>query len=226
MITLHHSPSRQFSSIKNEDNDTKLSPSSSPTTSTSTTLLYESPFAPLTLKLKRVSLTSAAVGIVGLPLLTLFYGSGDVPATGQLAVIATAAVTAVGSTVLLGYCFTPYVHTLELVHNTGATTATTNNDNNKDRDNNTTMIRMITRDILARQVTTVFDPDTDVAPPPKNNTRPFCNFTVRNRPYYIHADLVTDRKVRAQLLVGQDEEGKKKEEEEGMKKKTDEDEFL
>ena len=164
ILTLHHSPSRQFSSIKNEDNDTKLSPSSlqhdtsdpssSPTTSTSTTLLYESPFAPLTLKLKRVSLTSAAVGIVGLPLLTLFYGSGDVPATGQLAVIATAAVTAVGSTVLLGYCFTPYVHTLELVHNTGATTATTatattNNNNDGEDNNNTTMIRMITRDILA-----------------------------------------------------------------------------
>ena len=47
---------------------------------------------------------------------------------------------------------------------------------------------------------------------------------VRNRPYYIHPDLVTDGKVRAQLLSGQ-EEGKK-EEEEGMKKKTDEDEFL
>jgi len=74
-------------------------------------LVYESPFASLTLKLKRVSLTSAAIGIIGLPLLSLFY-SGDVPATGQLAVVATAGVTAVGSTALLGYCFTPYVSLL------------------------------------------------------------------------------------------------------------------
>ena len=49
---------------------------------------------------------------------------------------------------------------------------------------------------------------------------------MRNRPYYIHPDLIQDRKVRAQLLVGQGEEGKKMKEEEGMKKKTDEDEFL
>jgi len=142
-----------------------------------------------------------------------------VPATGQLAVIATAAVTAVGSTVLLGYCFTPYVHTMELLHNTNDSATRTDVDDN----DNKTMIRMITRDILARQVTTTFNPSTDVSPPPESNTRPFCNFMVHNKPYYIHPDLVTDGRVRSQLLVGENGVHKKVEE---VKKKTDEDEFL
>ena len=48
-------------------------------------VLYEGPFAALTLRLKRVSLTSAVIGIVGLPALSFFYGAADsVPATGQL----------------------------------------------------------------------------------------------------------------------------------------------
>ena len=141
------------------------------------------------------------------------------PATGQLAVIATAAVTAVGSTVLLGYCFTPYVHTMELLNNTNDSATRTDVDD----DDNKTMIRMITRDILARQVITRFDPSTDVSPPPESNTRPFCNFMVHNKPYYIHPGLVTDGRVRSQLLVGEDGGHKKVEE---IKKKTDEDEFL
>ena len=168
-------------------------------------LIYESPFAALTLKLKRVSLTSAAIGIVGLPVLSVFYGAGDVPATGQLAVVATAGVTAVGSTMLLGYCFSPYVHTMELLD---------------DNSNGEQKIKMFTRDILARQVETIFDPATDVSPPAKNNTRPFCNFMVRGKPFYIHPDLVKDHKVRAQLL------GEEKEIVAEVKKKTDDDEFL
>ena len=197
-INTVHFQRRQFS---NNDEETKEQPA----LSQKEMLIYESPFAALTLKLKRVSLTSAVIGINGLPILSIFYGAGDVPATGQLAVIATAGATAVGSTILLGYCFSPYVHTMELLN---------------DDINGELKVKMVTRDILARQVETIFDPATEVSPPAKNNTRPFCNFMVRGKPFYIHPDLVKDDKVRVQL-VAEDQEAVKE-----IKKKTDDDEFL
>jgi hypothetical protein len=173
-------------------------------------LVYESPFASLTLKLKRISLTSAVIGLIGLPALSFFYGSaGGVPPTGQLAVIATAGVTAVGSTALLGYCFSPYVHTLEIL------------PNDKVDEGSGRRVRIVTRDIFARKVITVFDPSTDVSRPGSGNSRPFCNFLVNGMPFYIHPDFLNDIKLRVQL-VG--EEGLENAEE--TKKKTDDDEFL
>jgi len=133
-------------------------------------------------------LLSAVVGIVGLPALSLLYGTGSVPAPGQIAVIATASITAVGSTALLSYCFSPYIHTMEQLGQEG--------DGEKCR----SLLRVTTRDILARQVVTVFDPK-DVTPPTStNNTRPFCNFMLEERPFYIHPELVNDDKLRAQLV--------------------------
>eukprot|EP00581_Thalassiosira_minuscula_P014645 CAMPEP_0183717694 /NCGR_PEP_ID=MMETSP0737-20130205/11231_1 /TAXON_ID=385413 /ORGANISM="Thalassiosira miniscula, Strain CCMP1093" /LENGTH=289 /DNA_ID=CAMNT_0025947171 /DNA_START=152 /DNA_END=1021 /DNA_ORIENTATION=- len=185
-------------------------------------LVYEGPFASLTLKLKRVSLTSAVIGIVGLPALSLFYGAGSVPATGQLAVIATAGVTAVGSTALLGYCFSPYVHTLEQLSGNFS-----ESDGGNDADDaanlNQNLVRIVTRDILARRVETIFDPTTDVTPPPNNNSRPFCNFMVKGLPMYVHPELVHDHKLRVQL-VG--EEPQQKDADMRNKTKTDDDEFL
>ena len=81
-------------------------------------------------------------------------------------------------------------------------------------------VKMVTRDILARQVETIFDPATEVSPPAKNNTRPFCNFMVWGKPFYIHPDPVKDNKVRVQL-VAEDQETVKE-----IKKTTDDDEFL
>ncbi len=179
-------------------------------------VLYEGPFAALTLRLKRVSLTSAVIGIVGLPALSFFYGAADsVPATGQVAVIATAGLTAVGSTVLLGYCFSPYVHTLERL-------APPNSQDGNDVDNNQPLIRMVTRDILARKVETIFDPTKDVAAPSSSNSRPFCNFMVNGLPFFIHPQLITDNELRVQL-VGDD---KQDDIDAKNKTKTDDDEFL
>ncbi|KAL3804657.1 hypothetical protein HJC23_008472 [Cyclotella cryptica] len=174
-------------------------------------LIYESPFASLTLKLKRISLTSAAIGLIGLPALSFFYGSaGGVPPTGQLAVIATAGVTAVGSTALLGYCFSPYVHTLEIIPDDNA------------EEGRGKLVRIVTRDVFARKVVTVFDPNMDVSRPGSGNSRPFCNFVVRGMPFYIHPDLLTDGKLRVQLLREEGLENAGGE----IKRKTDDDEFL
>ena len=191
-------------------------------------VIYEGPFAQLTLRLKRISLTSAFIGLVGLPAYSIFQHSA-IPPTGQLAVIATAGITAVGSTALLGYCFSPYVHTIERL----PATALNNKEESDDGNDTTTidatekhLIKIVTRDILARRVETIFNPETDVYPPPNNNSRPFCNFMVGTTnpamPMYVHPELVHDYKLRVQL-VG---EPPKEEDAEAMKKKTDDDEFL
>lgn len=192
-------------------------------------VIYEGPFAALTLRLKRISLTSAFIGLVGLPAYSIFQHSA-IPPTGQLAVIATAGITAVGSTALLGYCFSPYVHTIERL----PATALNNKEESDDGNDTTTidatekhLIKIVTRDILARRVETIFNPETDVYPPPNNNSRPFCNFMVGSStnpamPMYVHPELVHDYKLRVQL-VG---EPPTEEDTEASRKKTDDDEFL
>ena len=156
---------------------------SSSSSSSSSIVVYEGPFASLTLRLKRISLTSAAIGMIGLPALSLFNGatsasSSSVPPSGQLAVIVTAGIAAVGSTALLGYCFSPYVHAMERImpasscQGGGASAA---NDDAREEDvvdvngsgsGRGGLVRIITRDILARKVETIFDPAIDVTPPP------------------------------------------------------------
>jgi hypothetical protein len=197
-------PTPRAFSTKSEDNEKEKEP----------VVLYEGPFAALTLRLKRVSLTSAVIGLVGLPALSFFYGAADsVPATGQVAVIATAGLTAVGSTVLLGYCFSPYVHTLERVETVSG---------EKNELDNNQLIRMVTRDIFARKVETVFDPTKDVTAPSSSNSRPFCNFMVKGLPFYIHPQLIQNEELRVQL-VGEEKQDKV---DTKNKTKTDDDEFL
>jgi len=194
-------------STKSTDENENLPKDTSKEPEKEPALLYEGPFAALTLRLKRVSLTSAVIGIVGLPALSFFYGAADsVPATGQVAVLATAGVTAVGSTVLLGYCFSPYVHTLERV------TPVEGADNY--------LLRMITRDIFARKIETIFDPTTDVTAPSSSNSRPFCNFMVKGLPFYIHPELINNHDLRVQLV------GEETRDNDVAKNKTDDDEFL
>ncbi|KAL3821633.1 hypothetical protein ACHAXA_006053 [Cyclostephanos tholiformis] len=216
-------------------------PASSPSSS-SVVVVYEGPFASLTLKLKRISLTSAVIGVVGLPALSLFGGSSasSVPASGQLAVIVTAGIAAVGSTALLGYCFSPYVHTMERILPTShAPTAvvedgTARDDAGGEADvdgsggdhrGTTGLVRIVTRDILARRVETVFDPATDVSPPPNVSSRPFCNFIVKGMPMYVHPELVHDEELRFRLL-GEDMQQQAKNVEARNKAKSDDDEFL
>lgn len=173
-------------------------------------LVYEGPFASLSLRLKRISLTSAVIGIVGLPLLTIFQGGDGVPAVGQFAVLGTAGVVAVGSTALLGYCFSPYVHYLERLP----------------KKDGIRLVRAITRDLYAREVETIFDPATDVDPPPEKTSRPFCNFVVKGLPMYVHPNMVDDLELAIQL-VGKEEEPKEEDAEaKKMRKKMEEDDFL
>mmetsp|Transcript_20327 Transcript_20327/g.41220 ORF Transcript_20327/g.41220 Transcript_20327/m.41220 type:complete len:268 (-) Transcript_20327:199-1002(-) len=171
-------------------------------------ILYEGPFAALSLRLKRVSITSAAVSLFGVPLLVALHG-GDVPAAGQMAVGGSAILAATGSTVALSYCFSPYVHTLESIsvaEEEGANVAPGE------------LVKATTRNILAMKVETVFDPSKDITYP--SNNRPFCNFAAKGVPMYVHAEMIHNEKLRTQLL------GEVKEVQEKLKKNDDDDEFL
>ena len=55
---------------------------------------------------------TAFTGTFGMPALVYLH-TGTVPAVGQAAVGGTALLAAVGSTVLLNFCVSPYVHTIK-----------------------------------------------------------------------------------------------------------------
>lgn len=161
-------------------------------------ILYEGPFAQLSLRLKRVSVTTAALGVVGMPLLMALHG-GDVPATGQLAVGGTAIMAAAGSTVALSFCFSPYVHKLERVDDT--------------------QIKATTANILGMRVETTFDSSKDVGK--AAGSRPFCNFTAKGLPMYVHPEMVYDDELRLQLIGEADLENLEKAKEAAEKNKDD-----
>merc|ERR1712008_245612 len=132
-----------------------------------------------------------------------------------IAVGGTAMVAACGSTVALSFCFSPYVHILE----------STPPSHNNDDDNSTMMLRAVTRNILAREVETVFDPATDVLHDTKN--RPFCNFVAKGVPMYVHKELIADQKLYTQLLGKpmQSDDEIQKENNSSTSKKDDDDIF-
>mmetsp|Transcript_17520 Transcript_17520/g.22141 ORF Transcript_17520/g.22141 Transcript_17520/m.22141 type:complete len:311 (+) Transcript_17520:43-975(+) len=162
------------------------------------TLIYEGPFASLSQRLKRISITTAIVSIIGVPLLVASH-SGDVPASGQFAVGATAIIAATGSTAALSYCFSPYVKTLSYVSTNGDCDDGTGN--HTDTTKTTTLVEATTTNIFAMEKITTFNPDTDVSLPSKAKTyRPFCNFMVRGEPFYIHPNLLHDDILRVKLV--------------------------
>eukprot|EP00590_Aulacoseira_subarctica_P011674 CAMPEP_0172425202 /NCGR_PEP_ID=MMETSP1064-20121228/30858_1 /TAXON_ID=202472 /ORGANISM="Aulacoseira subarctica , Strain CCAP 1002/5" /LENGTH=228 /DNA_ID=CAMNT_0013167899 /DNA_START=53 /DNA_END=739 /DNA_ORIENTATION=+ len=146
-------------------------------------VFYEGALAAATLHLKRVSITTCAIGIFGLPLMAVLCGA-SIPAMGQLAVGGTAIFATAGSTAALSYCVSPYVHTLEKV-------ASSSGEDEK-------LIKAVTRNIFAWKVETVFNPENDVIH--YSGSRPFCNFFAKGLPMYVHPELIEDDILRAQLV--------------------------
>jgi hypothetical protein len=174
----------------------------------SSKLLYEGPFASLALRLKLVSITSAGLALVGIPLLISMH-TGDVPLAGQLAVGGSAMVGAVGSTVAMSFVFSPYVTKLERVP-VRLCHAKQDDDSGSKQDvtehaAQEWLLKATTRNMLAMKVETVFDPETDIAS--YSGIRPFANFTAKGVPMYVHPDLILDDELRAKL-VGEQETAK------------------
>ena len=146
-------------------------------------VIYEGSFASLTLRLKRVSLTTAFMGLFGVPLIAFLKNGGDVPAVGKAAVGGVAVIAATGSTLALSFCFSPYVHTLEII------------PSSKKGDG---LLKATNRNILGLTVETIFNPEIDVQPYKGN--RPFCNFLVKGKPLFVHPELIHDQKLYLQLF--------------------------
>ena len=102
-------------SSSSENTSTTPTPTTTTTTTTTETeIIYEGPFAMLTTRLKAVSLASATMGCVSIPVLVQTY-SGDISILGQYAVGGMTLMIATVTTVSVNYCFSPYVHTLERI---------------------------------------------------------------------------------------------------------------
>ena len=191
-------------------------------------IIYEGPFASLSKRLKRISITSAIISIVGVPLLITFH-SGDVPASGQLAVGSTAVIAATGSTVALNFCFGPYVSTLEYVSPAfGESESDSDTNAEYEHEQNKILVKATTMNLFGMSKETVFDPAVDVSQETstgKNSYRPFCNFLVRGEPFYIHPNLLDDDKLRIQL-VGIEKGTMEKEDDTRDKKKALDDDFI
>lgn len=178
-------------------------------------IIYEGPFAKLALRLKRISITSAVASIIGVPAI-MFWGS-NLPLSGQLAVGGTAIMAACGSTLALDFCFSPYIHQLEWIP---VRSCLNNNHNNEEKQrtssssaaaelpvssSSTVLLKATTRNIFSFKCETIFDPtsktSTDIQHLGQFQTyRPFCNFMVKGKPFFIHPELIQDDVLRVQLL--------------------------
>jgi hypothetical protein len=78
-----------------------------------TVVVYESPLANVVGKLRGVSLMTAIIGAVGVPILVALKGS--IPDVGILAVASTFVTGSLGSTAAIHYIFGPYVYQLERI---------------------------------------------------------------------------------------------------------------
>lgn len=158
-------------------------------------IVYEGPFASLALRLKRISISTAALSVVGIPLL-LVYGS-SVPASGQIAVGGTAILAATGSTAALSFCFSPYITKLEWVPNNSGDSE--NEEKGSESRSQKMLLKATTRNFFAMPVETIFDPDVDCIHDPKTY-RPFCNFMANGMPFFVHPHLIQNEDLRIKLL--------------------------
>jgi len=187
-------------------------------------LIYDGPFKDLTLKLKRISVTTCAIGFVGVPMIVYAQGtiSASMSLTAQIAVAGTTMLAACGSTIALSYCFSPYVHTLKNYKDEV-------NENEKSDKENSELLQAITCNIVGMKVETIFNPNTDITSP---NKRPFCNFIAKGMPMYIHPELIEDDKLRRQLFLDAADtlpkkgDDAKKDDTADKKVKKDDDDFI
>lgn len=161
-------------------------------------IIYEGPFAKLALKLKIISVSTAALSLVGIPLAIAFTAK-DVSTAGQAFVGGTAVLGATGSTIALNFCFSPYIHTLERIPVRKCHAKEETAEECSSRAAQQHFLKATTRNLLAMPVQTVFDPAQEAEP--YTGVRPFCNFLVKGSlPLFVHPELIHDAQLRKQLL--------------------------
>lgn len=208
-------------------------------------VVYEGPFANLALRLKRISITTAIASIVGAPAIVIL--GSNLPVSGQLAVGGTAMFAACGSTAALSFCFSPYIHTLEWIPvrkcNNTSSTATAHNHHipreeksfyentetiqqEEYKECQTFLLKATTRNLFSMKCETVFDPSQVKHVGDFQTYRPFCNFMVNDKHFFIHPELLHDDTLRIQLLGEEKGTLVPDYENTNMKKKDPDDDFL
>ena len=185
-------------------------------------ILYESPLGKIVTKLRAVSLLSAAVGTIGLPLFVALKG---MPPTGPLAFGLTFSAASLASTAGIHFVFSPYVYSLERIpirvchydkekknddnHDDDDTAVSSSSSLRKeasDTNNQDFLYKAVSKSLFLTRVETVFDPATDVIPY-KGFYRPLCNFLVlqqqqgRRKPLYVHPEYVHSAALRQALQL-------------------------
>lgn len=179
--------------------------------------LYEGPLGKMITRLKLFSLTSAFLGTVGLPVMMVVRGM-DIFEPLHLAMVTTTIAGSWGSTFGLDYIFSPYVHTLERIPIRQCDYVLNKEQEEESKEEGNTeekptteeattpqsddfLLKATTRSLFARKVEHVFNPETDVKGVPGGTIRPFCSFLVKEKPLYIHEEMIHDPKLFGSLFV-------------------------
>jgi hypothetical protein len=147
-------------------------------------LVYESPLGNVVSKLRTVSLTTAIIGMTGVPCMIAIKG-GVIPEVGILAAAMLFVTGSIGSTAAIHFVFAPYVYRIECIPirqcsiDASATSSDVLPSSQKD-----TLLKAWTRSLFLRDSTIVFDPCIDVQP--YKGMRPMCNLLAKGRPLYVH----------------------------------------
>lgn len=216
-----------------DDGDEKSPPTPTPN-KPEKVLLYKAPMGDLVTRLKRISITSCLVSIIGLPAL-IYLKNGTWPDMKQIGMGGFAFVSATGSTLALHFVFGPYVlelceipirkcHTAKDGGGGGGGDEEEEQTTKKEQERAAQeyLYQATTRSILGWKREIVFDPLTDVTK--YAGARPFANFIAKKEfVLYCHPELL-DADTRQKLLnpkqedegvgggSGQDADAKKKKE--------------
>jgi len=179
-------------------------------------LLYRAPMGGLVSRLKRISITSCLISIIGLPML-IYLKNGTWPDAKQIGMGGFAFVSATGSTMALHFVFGPYVLDLceipvRKCHSPPPPLPVDDDDVNSNMEESPTsavspnnnmcgqefLYKATTRSILGMTNEVVFNPLTDITR--YQGARPFANFVVKNEfVLYCHPELLDDE-TRRKLL--------------------------
>jgi hypothetical protein len=111
--TTTSSSSSSASSSTTGDSTPQPPPTTTPDPAIGAAIVYESPLAKVVGKLRGVSLLTAIVGAVGVPIMVALKGS--IPDAGMLAIASTFVTGSLGSTAAIHYIFGPYVYSIERI---------------------------------------------------------------------------------------------------------------
>ena len=152
-------------------------------------IVYESPLGRVVSRLRAVSLSTAIIGSVGLPVVVSLQGT--MPSSGLLIGSMFFVTGTLGSTAAIHFVFRPYVYEIHKIPVRECSTP------GVDCVNKDFLYKAITKNLFLRTHETVFDAATDLEA--YKGMRPLCNWSAKGQPLYVHGEYVYDEKLREYL---------------------------